>query len=438
MALIKTIKIDNTAIRTGGASRSVVITGDSDAVFSLKVLRSSDGRYYNFFTNTFEATYTSKSRLANKKPGSFSIVFPAATSGDTYTIHVFAEPHYNTEFNFGSNKLHYSTVIEQVGSGSGDGNSTITFATDTSISTVSATTIGTSTGSSTDKFVGASRSTVTMKDKQLTVPAATGNYGVFITDPGVTSNVGEWDANDLYWITTAADHETTSASTHDTGSDSTALVLDNVDGLYIGMHVSAIESGSVTSTMPTITAIDTDTLTVTLSATQTWDITKDITFRAYGPGLIKKTTNIELELTNATCKLGQESTTVRTAIASGTGTAVDVNGTGGIGNGATIRCKFIDKSTHASPCVVAHGGATGHITQGTLNITRGLFCATTTATFNPPLGVDVPIRAGTIIYIDGSSADIYLSGTISISKYPTTNKNIYIDVSKIFTAGVNT
>jgi len=431
MALIKKIKIDTSVMRASATIRSISVDGDADAVFSLQVLRSSDGEFYDFSTSAFEDDYTSQSRLTNLSPGSFNISFPAAPSGDTYTIRVFAEPHFNTKFSFGDNKLYYSTDIKQ------NGNAVVSLKTDASISIISAETMGTSTGSPIDKFQGAKRPTVVMKDQQLTVPAATGNYGVFITDPGITSNVGEWDANDLYWSTTATDHETTSASTHDTGSDSTALVLDDVDGLYIGMHVSVIESGSVTSTMPTITAIDTSTLTVTLSAAQTWASGKDITFRAYGPDLIKKTTNIELELTNATCKLGQEYTTVRTAIASGTGVSVDVNGTGGIANGATVRCKFIDKSTSASACVVDYDGTAGHITQGTLEIVNGLFCATTTASFNPPAGVNVPIKAGTIIYIDGSSADIYLSGTLSISSYPVSNQNIYIDLSKIFTIGVN-
>ena len=431
MALIKKIEIDRSVMRASATTRSISIDGDADAVFSLQVLRSSDGEFYDFSTGVFEDDYTSQSRLTNLTPGSFDINFPAAASGDTYTVRVFAEPHFNTKFSFGKNKLYYSTDIKQ------NGNAVVSLKTDASISIISAETMGTSTGSPIDKFQGAKRPTVIMKDKQLTVPAATGNYGVFITNPGVTSDVGEWDANDLYWETTAADHETTSGSDHDLHANSSALVLNKVDDLYIGMHVSAIQSGSVTATMPTITAINVDTLTVTLSAPQTWATAKDITFRAYGPDLIKKTTNIELGLTNATCRLGQESTTVRTTIASGTGTVIGVNGTGGIGNGATIRCKFLDKTTHSSACTVAHGGTTGHVTEGTLNITRGLFCATTTASFNPPAGVDVPIRAGTIIYIDGSSADIYLSGTLSISSYPITNQDIYIDLSKIFTIGVN-
>ena len=424
MPLIKTIKIDTSPIRTTGTIRPVVVTGDDNAVFSIKVSESS-GKYYDFSTSTFEIPNNlAQQRLANLKPGSYDIAFPADASGNTYTVHVFAEPHYNTTIESGKNNLYQSLQVSQ------SGNSTITFSTDASISTVSATAIDTSTGSPDDKFMGAKRPTVTMVDKQLTVPAATGNYGVFITTPGATSNVGEWDVNDLYW-------ESKNYTANGGGTGATELVLTSVDDLYIGMQLSHVD-GTFQTELRSITAIDTDTLTVTLNGAESWSDTHTIKFRSYGSDLIKKSTDIELELSNATCRLGQESTTVRTAIASGTATSVDVNGTGGIGNGATVRCKFIDKSTSASKCVVAHGGTTGSTSAGVLKIVNGVYAATTTSTFNPPAGVNVPIRAGTIIYIDGSSADIYLSGTISISSYPTSDQTIYVDVSKIFTAGVNT
>ena len=116
MALIKGVQIDKTTMRSSATSRSVTITGDSDAVFSLQVVRSSDGEFYDFSTSAFEDDYTSQSRLVNKSPGSYSISFPAVgASGDTYTIRVFAEPHFNTKFSFGDNRLYYSTTIKQNG-----------------------------------------------------------------------------------------------------------------------------------------------------------------------------------------------------------------------------------------------------------------------------------------------------------------------------------
>ena len=431
MPLIREISTSRKQIPHKATSALIQVAGDSDAVFSLKVARSSDGRYYNFETSVFEAAYTSKSRLANLNPGSFNVDFPRQVGGDTYTAHVFAEPHFDTKLNFGANELYYSTIITQRAIG------TITLATDTSISTVNSTAIGTSIGSVIDRFSGISRPTVVMNDLKLDLPLVAGNHGVFITSPTITSEPknGTWDASALYWSTVAADHETTSASSHDAGATSTALVLNNIDGLHIGMHVAHIETVGALATMPTITAIDIDTLTVTLSAAQTWDTAKEITFRAYGSNLIKKAIGIGIELTYATCRLGQESTTVKTAIASGTPTALVVFGSQGISKDATVRGKFVDNSSNTNPCSISSISSISGTANSTINITQGVFAATTTATFNPPLGVNIPIRVGTVLYVDGSSADVYLSGTISISKYPAVVQNIFVDISKIFTIG---
>ena len=51
------------------------------------------------------------------------------------------------------------------------------------------------------------------------------------------------------------------------------------------------------------------------------------------------------------------------------------------------------------------------------------------------LGSEQPIEAGTKIYIDGSSNKVYLSGVISIQKYPLATQVINIDMNKILTPG---
>tara|TARA_R100000951_G_scaffold109067_1_gene105795 strand:- start:6368 stop:7555 length:1188 start_codon:yes stop_codon:yes gene_type:complete len=393
----------------------VQVVGDNGAVFSLQVSRSSDNRFYDFSTSTFSATYSSQSRLTNLSPGNTSIIFPAASGGDTYTVYIWPEPHFNTELNFGENKLRYTQEIEQLGT-----NAVVTFTTDTSISTISATSMGSSSGSSTSSYAQNNAPTVNIVDAQLTVPSNAGDHGVYITaaSDDVGWIKGTWNSNALYWQTTAADHETTSASSHDAGATSTALVLNNVTGLHVGMHVSVIQDGSVTATMPTITNIDIDSLTVTLSAAQTWASGKDITFRAYGIDLISSAININLTLTNSTVRLGQLSTTLRTVIESGQATA-DVNGTTGIGAGAIARCRFIRNETSTSVSSILE--VIGSTTAGTITVTNSEFQA----------GGYV----GDIIYIDKFSNLIYLTGDISITKYPTANQIIYIDISKFLTAG---
>ena len=275
--LIKSVNVDTSPMRSTSANRNIKVSGDNDAKFSIQVSRSSDNRYYDFTTNSFEATSTSRSRLRNQNPGIFNISLPTNASGDTYIVWVFAEPHYNTWMYEKGNVL-YKTKIIQVG------DSTITFATNALGTALDATAIGTSTGSITDKYTKIGCPPVVMNNSTLIAEIDEDtNYGFFIKNLKPTFlgdlNNGIWKQDALYWETTAADHVTTSASTHDAGSTSTALVLNNVDGLYVGMHVSYIETVGALTTMPTITDINIDTLTVTLSAAQTF-----LSVTCYRPG----------------------------------------------------------------------------------------------------------------------------------------------------------
>ena len=413
MALITAVNINDTILRTGATSLPIQVVGDSSAVFSVQVTRSSNGQFYNFTTKAFTAATTSQSRLKNQRPGTFSIAIPAAAGGDTYTIIIMAEPHYDTRLSIG-NGIRYATTITQAA------NATITFTTDTSISTISATAIGTSTGSIVDSFTSVGSPTVTMTDLQLTVPDATGDYGVFIdnTLTAADLNNGTWNSGAMYWSTTETVDGTTSSST--------SVVVDDLSNLVVGMElISSTGGGDSIGTDAEITAIDTDTKTLTLSAASSLTNDATMAFRAYGPRLIQNAIGIGLSLTNPTCKLGQTSTTVRTAITSGTATILEVIGTTGISVGATVRCRFIDKSTDTNACKVSGmNPATVGDGDGQIEIENGRFDASKS-----------DINTATIVYIDGSSNVIYLSGTIHISKYPSADQNIYIDTSKIFTIG---
>ena len=409
--LITSVNVDASKMKTASTSRSIRVVGDSDAVFSLQVSRSSDSRFYDFSTNTFSTTYGSQSRLTNLSPGNTSIIFPAASGGDTYTVYVWPEPHFNTELNFGKNKLRYTREIEQLGT-----NAVVTFTTDTSISTISATSMGSSSGSSTSSYSQGNAPTVNIVDTQLTVPSSAEDFGVKISDDFVTSseilNSGTWNSNALYW-------QTGNYVANGAGTDSTALILDSVDGLYVGMQVAYVNTVFQTA-LRAITAINTTTKTVTLDGNETWSDEHVILFRAYGVDLISSAININLVLKNPTVRLGQLSTTLRTVIESGQATA-DVNGTTGIGAGAIARCKFIDNSTSTSASKISE--VAGSTTAGVITITNAEFTA----------GGYV----GDIIYIDNFSNLIFLTGDISITKYPTADQIIYIDISKFLTAGQN-
>jgi len=411
MALITAVNINNITLRTGATNLPVQVTGDSDAVFSVQVTRSSDNRFYNFTTKTFVAATTSQSRLKNQSPGTFSLAIPAAASGDTYTIIIMAEPHYDTRLSMG-NGIRYATTVTQ------KGNATITFAA-LGTGLLASTAIGTSTGSVVDSFLTTRGPTVVMRDLQLTVTTSASDYGFFITTTNndIDLNNGTWNSGALYW-------QTGNYVANGAGTSATALILDSVDDLVVGMQVSYINS-VYQSDLRAITAINTDTKTVTLDGAETWSNDHVILFRAYGPTLIDEAINIGLSLTNPTVKLGQTTTTIHAELTSdiAEGDDIEIKSTQGIGKGATIRMRGVKKDSETGACIV--GGVGGSVTQGSILLTNGEIEASS----------DRPIRAGTKMYIDGSSNKIYLSGTIAINKYPEANQNIYIDTTKILTTG---
>ena len=402
---INSVTFSNTNLRAEATSVSVNVTGSVNSVFSAQVTRSSDGFFYNFTTQTFLAAATSQSRLKNQPPGSFSLAIPAAASGDVYTVIITAESHYGTKLAIG-NGIRYTTTAAQVG------NAKITFT--ASGTGITNTALGDSTGSIIDRFANAGSPTVVMNNLQVTVADSGGQFGYFITEADDTSNNGSWGENALYW-------QTGNYVANGAGTDATALILDNVDGLYVGMQVALINS-VYQSDLRAITAINTTTKTLTLDGNETWSNDHVIIFRAYGSRLIKEAIGIGLGLANPTVNFGKTTTTLRTEL-TGAATDFDVNGNFGISVGATIRMRGLRKNSSASECVVSGVGTSE--AAGTISIANGSVNASDAR----------PIRARTIIYIDGSSNKVFLNGTLSISKYPAAAQTINIDMNKILTIG---
>ena len=403
----------------------VQVIGDSSSIFHVTVTRSSDGRSYNFETNSFPATVTSKSRLKNQSPGTFNLTIPTAASGDTYDIVIMAEPHYNTRLSIG-NGIRYGKTITQLG------DATINFI--AAATNATNTTIGNSTGSPTSIISSSGGDTVPMDNLQLTVPAAAGDYGYFIKTVNLTDELspitgtrdlskGTFDSGSFYWSTT----ETVDGAI----SSSTSLVVDDLSNLVVGMElISSTAGGDSIGTDAKITSIDIDTKTLTLSAASSLTNNATLTFRAYGTRLIEKAIGIGFNLTSPSITLGQTVTTLDDEITSSVSedTEFNVNGTTGIGVGATIRMRGLEKSLDTGVATVvgidssANGGG---ITGGAFAVTNARISASS----------DRPIRSKTKIYIDGSSNQVYLSGVINVTKYPTSNQDIILDLNKVLTLG---
>tara|TARA_R100001510_G_C7650192_1_gene207719 strand:- start:1313 stop:2605 length:1293 start_codon:yes stop_codon:yes gene_type:complete len=406
LELINKITVDSKPLKSSAGTFQLVVEGTSNALFDLQVQRSSDSRYYNFDTRTFASTYSNFSRLKRITPGSYAIQVPSASSGDTYEVQVYTNPAYNTEIDNDNNRYFAKVTKKQFKS------TTITLIVSGSGGAIQNTTIGTLTSSVIDD----TSNTIKMVDKQLSMQASIVDLGFFITDTEENSNIGTWGQKAMYW-------ETGNYTASGGGTNSTSLTLTSVDGLVVGMQVSSINS-VYQSELRAITAINRDTNTVTLDGNETWSDTHVILFRAYGPELINEAIGIKLSVDSTVVKLSKITKTVRTAITTDTAT-INLNGTTGVGAGARVRIRGLLPAV--DPNLVTISAVTPvDLTNGSIVITGG-----------EVIGSERTVRVGTRVHIDGCSNEVFLTGNVNFTRFPSANQNIYIDANKILTAGTD-
>jgi hypothetical protein len=85
--LITDLFVDESAIDSKGGRRSITITGNSGATFSLTITRTSNSDTYDFTTNTFTSSSTVLTGTipASGSVGAF-VIIPTNSSGDTYNF----------------------------------------------------------------------------------------------------------------------------------------------------------------------------------------------------------------------------------------------------------------------------------------------------------------------------------------------------------------
>lgn len=446
MNLIKKITLERGNMPAGIGSRSITIEGDTGSVFHLQVYRTSDGRYYDFKTFAFETNYTSNSRKGNIKLGSAPLVetitFPAAASGgDTYRFQVWAEAHYDTSIIAPGKKTSHLWT-KDLKHNSADSVTTFIweYAAKQGITVLPYSGIGnlvqmTATADGTTNVV--SPPTHDFARTSLTTTLAASDNGVRIKDAEThalqlsASQEGqgekilqEFDSSVLFWQTGATTFETTNASTDSSSVSATVFLLNTVDGLYPGMYVHSIESQSHNINKSYITSIDVDTKSVTLNTTPgAWATGKDVVFNAYGKSLIQSASGISLDL-KGFFKLKPHYVESRGQLTSSNNT-LNIFSSAGASVGAGITGRYLE-GTGGTITVSGVGQST---TVGTITLANAEFVASE----------DFPIEERTVYNIHGYGTTIeFDSGKLSLYRAPTTNQNIYFDLTKILTAGSNT
>jgi len=166
---------------------------------------------------------------------------------------------------------------------------------------------------------------------------------------------------------------------------------------------------------PTITAIDTTTKTITLSNAQSWSDTNNIIFRAYGNDLIREsvgltfTQNLKVQPTDSIGTDGKLSTLLVTAA---TNTSVTVSSILGVSAGSRIFGPGIDSTA-------VTGGFNNDVTA--VNFGTGVLTMR---------GNQNVIADNTVVFVGGSSNYIGIKGSVTITRFPSIDTDIFFDVDR--------
>jgi len=170
-------------------------------------------------------------------------------------------------------------------------------------------------------------------------------------------------------------------------------------------------------TFPTITNINTETLTVTLSSAQSWSDDDDIIFRAYGNDLIRRSVGLtftqELKVfpSDGSGTIGALTQSIITAA---TDTAVTVSALLGVSAGSRLQGPGIDSTA---------------VTGGFRNDVTGIDTTTRVLTMRGNQNV---VADNTKVFVTGSSNYFLVQGSITITKFPSIATDVFFDIDRAF------
>lgn len=410
--LIKKVFVNQAKMSAVGESREISVFGEADAEFNINIIKingSSKESYYNFKTNTFTEAFVAANNLQVKLTNdSFStvIIFPADTNGEVYSIKTIAKEQ-TTKFTNGN--FVDTKTITQVGQTS------IYFQVPDSSSIdsdlVSVPVPIASTGST------ALSSTVIVPVQFAFQNKSTDANGFGLRLPNLPLS-NEFIIPDNLWYSQQV-------IVVNGAQQGTEITFDSVTNVVPGMELKNILDGTnkiyVTSVSSTV---------VVLSASISVANDAQLTFKAYGPSLIKSIFGQDVEFSGFVAKgtpIQKEVRTATTFPQSDGNVTLNLNGTYGLGGGNHVRLEgfninasgnnnliaTVEASSTAGHVVVEYIGSGADVTK--VNV--------------------VPI--GTKLNVIGSYQNITITGNVKIKKYPDNNVKVVLDTEQIITAGTS-
>tara|TARA_R100000988_G_C4006958_1_gene173399 strand:+ start:939 stop:2246 length:1308 start_codon:yes stop_codon:yes gene_type:complete len=421
------INLDKQSLKSSAQVLNYKVVGEKNAVFSLQVKDSSSpNKFYNFITDTFTSTFTSENTLQNISIDSSyvdgSIKIPAASSGAEYRFLVLADPFFNSKTTGQNSFLLTKDITQQA-------DVTVRFSTASDqATTTSYVGLGTNVGSTSGSAKQKAGNIVTITDYEI--KDSEGAFHGYKFDFDVNTKTMKV-ADSLQPID--SDFFTKIATqTNGSGTNSTSMTLDSVDNLVVGMSLVSIadssdleQTGSLgVLTFPTITAINTDTKTVTLSAAPSFGDDKAVVFRAYGSDLITQSTGGVFEFNNFKVEPAS-----RLAASGGKFIALGkakplghfvINGTMGSA-GTTLT---IDDLNGASSGARIFGPRVD--TSGDNNLISSINVAGTSVV----VGGNQQLSDNTVINVLGAAPIAFISGNITIATFPSISTDIFYDIDR--------
>ena len=466
MKHINSVKFDTSPISKTKTIKRLTVAGDKDAVFSVYVIRNNDSYYYNFKSKTFQSTPT---RLLQKKiirdDGSYSIniLFPTVTADKNYDVYVYAESHFDTDFNrdFHDSLLYRVKNVDNRLNEDG----TYYLNNDTKLpsslyqyadiwvrftlnhdSTVVTRALNTDTSLSTNVSVastgGAYAAWEFAKPRAKRYTAVTNRLSVvdspdnkvkvnFLPAMGTVNNSMQLARaprlQDFYVVGQATIRANEDGSSN---SASTTHKLTSIENIRVGDQITSIVGGAAITTNNVIVKIVPETKTIQTSGNLTLAVDAVINIKSYGLSGMYRYYGWRLKVTNLTGALstvthpdtGQSTTfnftTTKTTSNLTTGTTVVVASTKGLGTGDSIS---------------AIGLTTADGTPDGTPITVASITNSTTFEISSALANNSTILESTPMFFTGSALTAPISFEAEILEVGDTNMILYLDLTNVLT-----
>ena len=421
MKKITNITLNKSTIPSTASFVKYKVFGEPEAVFNFYIKDSSSpNKFYNFKTAAFTNTFTSENTLTNVVLGSGAfqgtVKLPASSSGNEYRFFAIAKSHFDSQVN--DKTLLLRTDLTQ------EAGVTVRFTTSTDQATAQFEGVGVFASANQATGSANTSSNTSIELSQVTLVDAADSLALgYKFDFNVDTNVFNELNADLQPVD--SDFFTKqSKTTSGTGSSITAMVLTDVNNLVVGMSLVSIASSSVTTsgslgvlTFPTITAIDTNTNTVTLSSAHSWANSKAVVFRAYGSELIRQSTDGVFEFNNFTVVPKDAGGTITgapgTVVVAGdisNSTAVTVDNVAGVSKGSKLVGPGITTTSNANLVAAIPTTGTGS--------------ATLTMTGNQTL------EDNTVLEVFGSTTFAQVEGRLVIKTFPSLDTDVFFDIDR--------